>query len=623
MNFETLMTRSIRSTRQLLLVICLAIGTMAALPERCASGQDLTPKQKQAVKIIATNIDRAGKQYKSKKFEASAKYIRDAMAQIDALATTASPELMKLLEPEYERLAKAHKLLTASGQKLGVLKELPIPMTGGELVSFKKSVAPILIAKCGNCHVTRNRGDFSAATFEALDKSTMLAYGLPDDSRLIQVIESGEMPKGGAKIEPKELAILRAWMKQGAKYDGDNPRQPLGELTGTPAPPNRNRQRIEPKMPTGKETVSFGLHVAPILLNNCAQCHINNNPRSNFSMANFRDLLRGGDGGTPFESGKSAESAIVKRLRGDGVDVMPPRGKLDDKDINVIAKWIDEGGAFDGPNSQMETQLVAATVKAGSQTHAELAADREVLANETWKLVMSDVESTALMGKNFVVTGSTTESRLTDVKRLCEKLAPKIASSLRTDTKQPLVKGNISIFVFDKRYDFSEFGKMVEKLDFPKEVSGHWGYTIIDAYSTILMTRNQKAEDVQISLAHQIASLHVASLASDMPRWFADGMGLWTARKILSREDDMKTIDSRAEAAAAKMIKPDDFVTNEMPADKAALVSYLFIKRLRSNSSAFGKLMKGIEGGAGFQTSFKAAYGGTPSELLGQKRKKR
>ena len=195
---------------------------------------------------------------------------------------------------------------------------------------------------------------------------------------------------------------------------------------------------MEPKLPTGKETVSFGLHVAPIILENCAQCHINNNPRGNFSMADFRGLLRGGDGGNPIEPGNSANSPIVKRLRGDGVEVMPPGGKLDDKIINIVAKWIDEGAAFDGGDQLLAMNTVAAKVKADSQSHEELTADRTKLASQTWSLVMDKVESNSIPSKNFLVTGSTNESRLTDVSKLSEKLAPKIASALSSRYKKTL-----------------------------------------------------------------------------------------------------------------------------------------------------------------------------------------
>ena len=598
---------------------CLAI-LVVGLVSTQAQAQAPTPKQKQAVKQLKTSIDRAGKQFTAKKFEASVQYIQQAMQLIDSLAVNASPEVIELMKPQYDRLEKAHQLLSKNGQKLDPLKPLPKPMTGdGEPVSFKTAVAPILVAKCGNCHVNRNRGDFSAATFEALDGSTMIAYGLPDTSRLIEVIVSGEMPKGGLKVEPEELQTLKTWIKQGAKFDGDSPKQSLNEFVTTATPPPRDRQRMEPKLPSGKETVSFGLHVAPIILENCAQCHINNNPRGNFSMADFRGLLAGGDGGNPVQPGNSGNSPIIKRLRGDGVEVMPPSGKLDDKVIDVVAKWIDEGAAFDGRDQRLLMRTVAALVKADSQSHEELTEERITLAAQTWKLVMDTVKSKTVPSKNFLVTGSTNESRLTDVSKLSEKLAPKIASALRASTKKPLVKGNISIFVFDKRYDFSEFGKMVEQRDFPKEINAHWGFNTIDAYATVLMTRNQNAEDVQVPLAQQIAAIHVANLAPDMPRWFADGVGLWTARKVFSRDESMKTLDADAEAAAARMNKPDDFVQNRMPSDKAAMVSYLFIKQLRSKSSNYGKLMSGLASGNSFEESFRAAYGGSPSELLGQK----
>ena len=604
-----------------LFAICFA--TVTCLAPNISLAQDITAKQKQSVKQIKTNIDRAGKQFKSKKLEGAGSYINKAILQVEFLSNEASPELLELIKPEYERLANAHKLLTEAGQKLNELKPLPQPTTGdGEMVSFTKSVAPILVAKCGNCHVSRNRGDFSAATFEALDQSTMLAYGMPDDARLIQVIESGEMPKGGLKVDEAELKILRAWMKQGAKFDGENVKQGLNEFVTT-TPPPRNRREVVAKVPTGKETVSFGLDVAPILLQNCAQCHINNNPRGNFSMANFRDLLRGGDGGTPIASGDSKQSPIVMRLRGDGVDVMPPSGKLDDKLIEIVAKWIDEGAAFDGGVIRLPIATVAAKVKADSQSHDDLIADRAKNANQTWKLVMDGVDSETIPSKNFLVTGSTDESRLTDVSRLCEKLKPKIASALRADSDKPFVKGNVSVFVFDKRYDFSEFGKMVEQRDFPKEISGHWGYTTIDAYATVLMTRNQKAEDIQVSLAYQLAALYAANLAPDVPRWFADGVGLWTAKKILSKEDEMKSLDDRAEAAMASMSRPDDFVSNKMPSDRAALVSYLFIKRLRSNSGAYNKLMSRLKEGQPFETSFALVFGGSPSQLMGQTTRRR
>lgn len=577
-------------------------------------------KEKQIVRKIQTNIDRAASLFKTKKYDSSKRYVEKALEEFNEIEGKPSAEFLAILQPEYARLAKAHELLTQAGQELSQLKPLAgASATMGGAVSFTKSVAPILVAKCGNCHVSANRGDFNASTFEMLDKSTTIAYGLPDSSRLIEVIESGEMPKGGLKVEPDELKILKSWILQGAKFDGENPRASLTSYVAAPRP---NRPRVEVKQATGRETVSFGLDVAPVLLEHCARCHITQNPRGNFSMADFRSFLRGGDGGAPVMPGKSAESEIIKRLRGEEAELMPPDGKLDDKIIEKIAKWIDEGATFDGGDERLAMATVAAKVKAMSQTHEELAADRKELAGRTWELVMDDVKGMAIPSDNFVVTGSTSESRLTDVSQLCETLVPKIAKELRASTKSPLVKGNISVFVFDKRYDFSEFGKMVENRDFPKEMKSHWGYTIIDAYSAVLMTRNQSAEEVQVALTQQIAALHTASLAPDVPRWFADGMGLYTANRVFRGKDEMKSLEDDAAQAMAAMVKIDDFVQNRMPADQAAKVSYLFIKQLKSNSSAFGKLMKGMSGGESFGNAFRDAYGKSPAELISGVQKK-
>lgn len=580
--------------------------------------QDVTPREKQAVRRIKSVIDRAGKQFKAGKLDASQKFIEQAMKQVTETTVGAREELLEIIEPEYSRLEKAHQLLTEAGHELPELAPLPQPTTGdAAVVSFKSDVAPILVAKCGNCHVNRNRGDFSAATFAALNDSTTIAFGIPQDSRLIEVIENGEMPKGGLKVEPNELELLKRWIKQGAKFDGDNPQQRISEFaTDTPS---ARATRLVPTKPTGKETVSFGLHVAPILLEHCGECHINNNPRGNLNMSSFRSLLAGGDGGPPFVPGKSEESLLFQRIEaGD----MPPSGKLDAELIEIIGKWINEGASF-ADNPRLEIRTVAAKAKSDSQSHEQLIAERLKSTQETWQLVMDQVESTSLPSKNFVVIGSTTESRLTDLSHLVESLVPKITDALKMDVSQPLVKGNVSVFVFDKRYDFSEFGKMVEQRDFPKEVTGHWGFDTVNAYATVLLTRNQVPDNAKVSLARQIVAVHTANLAPDVPRWFADGVGYWTAKKIYSREDETKSWDTDAWAAADSMKKPDDFIKNQMPADQAALVSYLFVKSLRSDGARFRRLMKMMRENNSFEKSFESAYGSAPGQLFNSKVKNR
>ena len=75
-------------------------------------------------------------------------------------------------------------------------------------------------------------------------KSDSITPSDPADSNFIEVIESGEMPKGGLKVSDSELGTLKQWIAQGAKYDGDNKSKPLMEPgTGNSQQGGRRGQR--------------------------------------------------------------------------------------------------------------------------------------------------------------------------------------------------------------------------------------------------------------------------------------------------------------------------------------------------------------------------------------------
>src|SRR5690606_14452936 len=64
------------------------------------------------------------------------------------------------------------------------------------------------------------------------------------------------------------------------------------------------------------DEVQFARDIAPILLDNCLECHGENNGGNGFSMASFDRLLRGGGNGPPLVVGKPDESLLVQKLRG-------------------------------------------------------------------------------------------------------------------------------------------------------------------------------------------------------------------------------------------------------------------------------------------------------------------
>ena len=111
-------------------------------------------------------------------------------------------------------------------------------------VSFEKHVAPIIVEKCGKCHVSSSKGKYGIASYEALIDSGSITSGDPSGSSFIQVIDSGEMPKGGLKVTDKELSLLKQWITAGAKYDGADAKKPLIEPSSKSKKKKSGRGRL-------------------------------------------------------------------------------------------------------------------------------------------------------------------------------------------------------------------------------------------------------------------------------------------------------------------------------------------------------------------------------------------
>lgn len=106
-------------------------------------------------------------------------------------------------------------------------------------VGFLQEVAPIFQASCTACHGPRKqlagfRADRMDDFFSARNDKPLVVPGDPDNSRLLDIV-SGKMKdmKSAAahRLSPGEIAILRAWIETGAKWDSglsetETPSQP-------------------------------------------------------------------------------------------------------------------------------------------------------------------------------------------------------------------------------------------------------------------------------------------------------------------------------------------------------------------------------------------------------------
>src|ERR1700728_290491 len=110
----------------------------------------------------------------------------------------------------------------------------------GAQTSYSKDVRPFLTKYCLECHNAKTmKGSLSLESRKAMmdgsDGGTVVVAGKPDDSRLVLLIEHKDkpsMPPPKAKFQPTkaEVALVRAWIKDGAKDDAASVKVELPDI---------------------------------------------------------------------------------------------------------------------------------------------------------------------------------------------------------------------------------------------------------------------------------------------------------------------------------------------------------------------------------------------------------
>jgi hypothetical protein len=102
---------------------------------------------------------------------------------------------------------------------------LLLPLAAGAApLSFEKDVRPVLKAHCTHCHGEEEKPEGGVdlrlrrlmdLTLDSGDR--LLVPGKPEQSALVHIIRSGEMPKKGSPMTEAELAVIERWIREGAK----------------------------------------------------------------------------------------------------------------------------------------------------------------------------------------------------------------------------------------------------------------------------------------------------------------------------------------------------------------------------------------------------------------------
>jgi hypothetical protein len=95
--------------------------------------------------------------------------------------------------------------------------------------------------------------------------------------------------------------------------------------------------------PTPAEAEFFEKEVRPLLVERCLKCHGDNQPKGGLKLTARAHLLRGGDTGPAAVPGKPEDSLLVRAVRYQDEPRMPPKGKLTDRQIDLLTRWIKMG----------------------------------------------------------------------------------------------------------------------------------------------------------------------------------------------------------------------------------------------------------------------------------------
>mgnify|MGYP003524916386 FL=1 len=88
-------------------------------------------------------------------------------------------------------------------------------------VSFANDIQPLLENRCGNCHGgNKTEEGLNLLSYEAIiqgsDNGPVINAGAADDSLLVEMVVTLEMPKRGPKLTPPQVQLIIDWVNQGA-----------------------------------------------------------------------------------------------------------------------------------------------------------------------------------------------------------------------------------------------------------------------------------------------------------------------------------------------------------------------------------------------------------------------
>lgn len=115
----------------------------------------------------------------------------------------------------------------------------------GPPVSFKRDVAPVLLAQCQTCHgPDKAKGKYRLDSFDRLTKpgssgDPAVTPGRPDRSAIYTLLVAHDpderMPQKADPLPAAQVDVVRRWIEQGAAFDGPDPAAAVASYVEKPA----------------------------------------------------------------------------------------------------------------------------------------------------------------------------------------------------------------------------------------------------------------------------------------------------------------------------------------------------------------------------------------------------
>jgi hypothetical protein len=318
--------------------------------------------------------------------------------------------------------------------------------------------------------------------------------------------------------------------------------------------------------------------------------------------------MQGINGRVVLFAGSSRSSRLVEVI--ESGDMPRDEKEVTSEQLDMLKKWIDQGANFDGPNPMAKLQSVADLGLAANISHEELFRNRQQRALERWQRVLPNTPAvTAIRGEVFVLSGSSQE-RTDEVLETINSAIEKVKRDLDVPEDTPMFRGGLTAFAFRSRYDYSEFGRMTEVRELPKDWLGHWRADSLDVYSVLLAEPDGDDEQLEAVAMQTVVAAYLGSFL-EVPYWFAEGVARSMVAATYRREDArVHQWQQSLPAAQRKLASTQTLLEGKLDEESAGLIGMSLTTYMmdRTRRRRFDLLLEGLRQGKTFEEACTAAF---------------